>query len=253
MADVYIAFGSGGGSGTDTDPYLANTATRFDEIMRGIAADTHIHIGAGSFPTLGLRHFPGLPGIGTQHDNGTHGWHVRSKWTITGAGEGLTIIKLDAWPSFVAGGTPSSKWAAMGSLANVSNVIIENLTVDGNWPNLNSPPVGVALHCVACLNDGPITHRNLTITGFYGNVSTGTECFALCCHSVTPADPQELQASWLAVFDHCTVHHGHGDYLVGIASFNGGPSIINGCNIYSETTTSKFRSSILEVTSTISR
>ena len=230
MEHVYIAFGSSGGTGIETDPYLANTATRFDEIMRDIPEDTHIHIGEGPFPTLGLRHT-----ASAQSDDisAIYGWHVRSKWIITGAGEGVTTIKLDAWPSFVAGGTNSSKWAVIGSLANVKNVVIENLTVDGNWLNLNSPPVGVALNCVACFTNGPITHRNLTITGFYGNVSTSTECFALCCHSATPVDPQELQASWLAVFDHCTVHHGHGDYLVGIASFNGGPSIINGCNIYS--------------------
>ena len=238
LTHKYIAIGNPavqGDGNTPATPYLVSNAAEFDSIMRvtlGLGVEEfHIHIDSGTYFTKGML-----------YPNGTLGWNIRSGWTISGAGESATIIKLDAWPSFVTGGTPSSKWSVIGSQAAVSNVTIENLTVDGNWlnlPNDGNLPLGhpttaeVALHCVACITNGPITHRNLTITGFYGHVATGTECFALCCHSDTPMDPDELHPSWLAVFDHCTVHHGHGDYCVGIASFNGGPSIIDSCNIYS--------------------
>ncbi len=223
---------------SESTAYQAGNAAEFDHIMRDLlnADGYHIHIAAGEYSTCGQRYSVTPPG-GTVT---AYGWDVRSDWTVSGAGENATVMRLYSWPSHVTPGTASSKWNVVGCPSDhpVSNVVIEYLTVDGNWTNLNNPPAGsppgVALQCVAPFTIGPITCRHLNVIGFYGNRVTGTECFALSCHAIKQSgDPVEHHSAWLAVFDHCTVHHGYGDLSVGIASFNYGPSIIDGCHIYS--------------------
>ena len=101
--------------GSESAAYQAANAAEFDHIMRDVLNDEnfHIHILAGQYSTYGLHDSittEDVPPVTTQY-----GWDVRSNWTITGAGEGLTVI---------------------GCVAPVSHVVIENLTVDGNWSNL---------------------------------------------------------------------------------------------------------------------
>ena len=239
LTHKYIAIGNPnpqGNGNTAATPYLVSTADEFDAIMHEIGVSTHIHLAAGTYFTYGQRYPVGY----------NRGWDVKSGWTISGAGEGATTIKLDSWPGNTIVYQPTGKWSVIGNsyapTTLVSDVVIENLTVDGNWTGLANDlrlPTGwpdaahTALHCVACYINGPITHRNLTITGFYGYAGSNSECFALSCHAVVPMDPNKNIFTQLAVFDHCRIHHGHGDYCVGIASFHPGPSIINGCRIYS--------------------
>ena len=109
---------------------------------------------------------------------------MRSRWTITGAGEAATVIRLERWPDFVAsadGPDQCRRWAVVGCPpdAPVAGVVIEHLTVDANWSRLPNRPAPtrtlpattepfLALHGILCVHDGPITHRNVKVTGFYG-------------------------------------------------------------------------------------
>lgn len=115
---------------SENHPYRADNADDFDKIMRVklIAEYRHIHLAAGTYLTRGL---------GYQDGGSDYRWSVRSNWTISGAGEGLTTIKLVEWPPATIVG-PGRKWAVIGS-APESNVVIENMTVDGNWTGLNNP------------------------------------------------------------------------------------------------------------------
>ena len=260
QSHIYIEVGSGGGDGSQGNPYRANTAIGFDQIMRGIAANSHIHIGAGEFLTLGQRHRNKTQNAagGIDPVNGDLGWDVRSNWTISGAGEGVTVIKLERWPDIQIS-DDFRKFIVVGchyTPSLISNVIIGYLTVDGQWdtlpdrpdPDIDPNPLNdplVALHCVFCYINGSITCRNVTVTGFYGkfdarhprptpDIDLSQECFALACSGhPSRLDPLDFNSTALAVFGHCTVHHGSGDYCGAIASFNNGPSIINGCHVYS--------------------
>ena len=127
MAQIHkwIAIGTPTGLETgdsDADPYLVHNADEFDHIMRDILfapGGYFIQLGEGVFFTRGLRRFAGTG----ENVSGNLGWYVRSHWTISGSGEGLTIIKLSEWPSFVVNATPgtSPKWSVIGSLSLVSN------------------------------------------------------------------------------------------------------------------------------------
>ena len=263
--DVWFHVGTNG-SGTQADPFDGGTFEHFDQHMRELADEPmpqphHIHLAAGTYKTLGIRHFadssPHEAGI---NKFGNLGWNVRSNWTISGAGESNTIIQLERWPTFEFPPHPQTipptpppypakrlnndKWIVVGSWYDdlASNVIIENLTGDGNWENLkvnldppnDVPPPSVALHAIAVITNGPVTYRNVTIIGFYGYAATGYECFALCaCAGIGSMDQAQNSPTALSVFDHCTVHGGFGDYSVGIAAFGGGPAIIDHCHIYS--------------------
>ena len=243
---IDIASGNGAGAGTKASPFLADTAARFDEIMRGIPEDAHIRIGPGTFPTLGLRHTIGA---------GDFGWEVRSGWTISGAGEGATVIRLERWPDFVRsadGPDQCRTWAVIGCApdAPVSQVVIEHLTVDANWPGLPNRPAPtrtlpttsepfVALHGIACVHDGPIVHRDVRVTGFYGKyddrplehgdppqarsplADLSQPGSAVCIREACP--PSHLRKSNstpTVTIDRCTVLTGHGDCGRSIAALH---------------------------------
>ena len=109
---------------------------------------------------------------------------MRSGWTITGAGEDATILRLARWPDFIAsadGPDQDRAWAVVGCSprAPVAGVVIEKLTVDANWSGLPNRPAPtatlpataepyVALHGIACSYCGPIAHREVKVIGYYG-------------------------------------------------------------------------------------
>ncbi len=171
---IYIAVGDGGGAGTRAHPHLAATAARFDEILRGVPEEAHIHLGPGVFFTRGLRHSDGARELG---------WNVRSGWTITGAGEDATVIRLECWPDFPA--ERCRRWAVVGCAVEepVAGVVIEHLTVDANWRGLPNRPEAAesraALHGVACFHHGPLVHRDLRVGGFYGRHAAAVFAFGV--------------------------------------------------------------------------
>ena len=223
------------GSGTADDPFDGSTAARFDAVLRFLAdrgGACRLHLGPGVFPTLGLRHR-----AGGENAAGDRGWHLPSHWTISGAGAGATTIRLERWPAFrkSAGSAEAAAWAVVGSApgAAVSGVLVENLTLDGNWPNLRPPAPTptlpataapfVALHCLACLHAGPVVLRRVTATGFYGQWDAR--------HTDPPppalepaADLSQEGAAFhlraaapeaIARIEHCIAHGGHGDFAAG--------------------------------------
>jgi len=80
--EVYVAIGSGGGSGTISDPYLVNTASLFDPLMNSFQPYTTVHLGPGLFPTQG--HADGVGG----------GWQPKRGQRIVGSGIDVTTVKL---------------------------------------------------------------------------------------------------------------------------------------------------------------
>lgn len=160
----WFAIRTGDGDGSEGNPFSGSTSLLFDEHMREIAdipatdppTDFHIHLGAGTFATVGLRHFATtagghVPGINKAGDKG---WFVRSNWTITGAGEAATTIKLEQWSTFDGSAVSSVDWAVAGCGADqlASNVLIEHLAVDGNWDS--SRPANAALYGMALVSGG---------------------------------------------------------------------------------------------------
>ena len=195
-------------------------------------------------------------------------------WFIHSASNNLVPLGDDPYnPPPGSSDSPSDserggKWVVLGNSGytppgyppnQVHNVLIENLTVDGNWegiPIFNASQVGsrpanqfVALLCIACIKDGRrattgdggITYRNVTVTGFYGKQDSvhgdtygdqSKECFAMTIGAnPLPMDPQEIDTRRLSGMYQCTAHGGSGDYSVGIAL--AGPGIIDRCHIYS--------------------
>ena len=144
-------------------PHLAATAARFDEILRDVPEEAHIHLGPGVFFIRGLRHSDGARELG---------WDVRSGWSITGAGEAETVIRLERWPDFPAG--ECRRWAAVGCPVEepVAGVVLEHLTVDANWSGLPNQPATAephaALYGIACFHHGPLSHRDLRVGGTFG-------------------------------------------------------------------------------------
>ena len=243
LKDVHIASGPGGGSGTPADPWLADTALRFDEILRGLAEGSHIHLGPGVFPTLGLRHSVGPEDFG---------WDVRSHWTISGAGEDATIIRLQRWPAFIAsadGAEQCRAWAAVGCPphAPAAQMLIEHLTVDANWSGLPNRPAPtatlpattepfVALHGIACSYSGSIVHRNVKVTGFYTKSDerpleygdppqprspladlTQTGAAVSVCEASPPPHPPAAHSAPVISVENCTFI-GSGDWAGNIAT-----------------------------------
>ena len=76
------------GSGTQADPYDGSTSERFDNVMRFLADNEGaylIHLGPGTFPTLGLCHT--TTGQSDDPNTAIYGWHVGTGWRISGSGE----------------------------------------------------------------------------------------------------------------------------------------------------------------------
>jgi len=133
--EVWIQMRSDGlpGSGTQADPYDGSTVARFDAVMLAYQNRPNMifHLGPGTFRTAAVRNNSpfGPPGAGTAN----HPWAVLPGWDIEGAGMDATTIQL-------AGPAPSAV-ADIKVLTNswnviTSNVIIRNLTIDCNWPEL---------------------------------------------------------------------------------------------------------------------
>ena len=96
----YMAIGNPAAQGdgnTPTTPYLVSNAAEFDSIMRVTLGAGDSHLAAGTYFTRGTHYQETIDG--TPPTVMDYGWNIRSNGTITGAGEGNTIVRLDRWPS----------------------------------------------------------------------------------------------------------------------------------------------------------
>jgi hypothetical protein len=117
--EVWIAVRTDGvaGSGTQLDPFDGSTMSKFDALMSSIAPNTGINLGPGTFRT-----------------SVTKPWSIRSGWVIAGAGLYDTTVQL--------GGNVSGMHYGIGCLTSdpnlaTDNVVIRDLTCDGNWAELS--------------------------------------------------------------------------------------------------------------------
>lgn len=170
--DVYIAVRTDGqpGTGTAEDPLDGSTAVKFDAIMDGLAANTRVILQRNAtFLTNGLK----------WQDN-SKGWRVKNGEYIQGNG---ATIKLATYPnSWVAdaGNALHQKHIVVGTRyyeSPISNVTIENLTIDANWQNLASPWTNKAINGYYLYCDSNVEMRNVNVTNQYGDIASATESF----------------------------------------------------------------------------
>ena len=152
----------------------------------------------------------GLRRSGTaQISDGSMGWHLGSRWRLSGSGQEATTLQVAEWPPFLASAAPGAdpSWTVVGSVAPISDVLIEHLTVDGCWSTLPgrpppppfSPEPYVALHGIVCHASGLVTYRDVTVMGYYGKFDDRTAprepdadltqaCYPLCApHPLLPS------------------------------------------------------------------
>src|SRR5206468_2235818 len=116
-----------------TNPALSRTIQklavfRFDDIMRGLGLNTRVHIGPGTFETRGSPNY---------YDPAR--WQVQSGQRITGAGMGLTILRLQGAPP-----SPQGAYTSQGAIAAVDHLSgfeLADLTIDCNLPGQPSADV----------------------------------------------------------------------------------------------------------------
>ena len=112
---------SGGGSGTASNPYDGSTQAKFDALMASFqwTSNLTIHLGAGTF-----RSNIALP----------NRWWVRTGWIIQGAGMYSTTCQM-------MGSLHNVRWDVgffkSNSTVSTDGVIIRDLTIDCNWPELS--------------------------------------------------------------------------------------------------------------------
>jgi hypothetical protein len=123
--EIWIAVRADGlpGTGTQADPYDGSTVDKFDALMYGFryASNLGVHLGPGVFRSAA-----------------THLWYVRPGWVVEGTGMYTTTVQLAGDASTLSGAV------CFRSDPNMStdNVMITNLTIDSNWPELSqtAPP-----------------------------------------------------------------------------------------------------------------
>ncbi len=109
-----------GGSGTREDPWRVDSAETFDERMRGIPANSIIHLGKGTFETYGS----GAPD--------QKGFLVKSGWQVIGAGQKQTTIRLLGCTPDTQAGSGIGRMFFSGWGAGVENVVFRDFTADCN-------------------------------------------------------------------------------------------------------------------------
>lgn len=124
--EIWISFRTDGidGAGTQLDPRDVSTALKFDALMRGLAINTVVHIGRGTFLTTGSFSF-----------NETLGYYLPAGTKLIGAGKFDTIIQQSAYPVSAGG---NGHYIFETNSSTDSGVEISDLTLDCNWNTIKS-------------------------------------------------------------------------------------------------------------------
>lgn len=168
---VYVAIRTDGrtGSGTATDPYDGSTAQRFSALWSNAVNGTWFILGPGTFKKYA--------------DNGSQGFRPRVR--VTGAGEWLTTIQLDAdsWttnsPYFVAG--QANILLSVESDGEAAEPVyvgaqLENVCLDANWQNLPDSRTNYA-HSALQVFGHNFYARNVRVVNTADHQGNGIECF----------------------------------------------------------------------------
>lgn len=160
--EIWIAARTDGyaGSGLQHDPYDGSSATKFDNIMSNTPPNTTIHLGQGTFYTVGLNADPTVP----------H-WQIKDGWQIKGSGMYNTKIRVTTVPSLGTVG-----YSVIGNIYTngCTNVYIGELTLDANaTDNVNGPAGALALY------GGNIMVDKVRCIGFAASTLSSSECFVM--------------------------------------------------------------------------
>ena len=133
---IWIALRTDGkrGRGTQKDPYNGSQQM-FDLVLRAHTLrgtkNLTVNIQPGTYMTVGNGDY--VPGL----TEGSEGWRCHGGWTIKGAGQGVTTLKLiKTYPS-----TDGKTYSAVGictTSSHTKNVTIQDLTVDCNHNAIGS-------------------------------------------------------------------------------------------------------------------
>lgn len=131
--------GMTGCEGTYKDPFDGSTQTKFDAILAAVSAETHIHLGPGTFLVTG-------------QTSGNS--NVKSSQWIQGSGPNVTTVKMTG--GLLTGGSFVSALAG-----NADYVTISDVTIDANWNGMaNTADNGATVRSVG---DG-VTNGTPTVT-----------------------------------------------------------------------------------------
>ena len=178
--EVYVAIGSGGGSGTISDPYLVNTAALFDPLMNSFPPYTTVHLGPGLFPTQG--HADGVSG----------GWQPKRGQRIVGSGIDVTTVKLAP-----ASPTADKAYFAIGAddLALIDGFEASDFTVDCNLGAL----AGVAAGAIKVYGTHILIQRVRAIN--FGTRSATQKGMVIATAGADPALPEPFDC----VVEECVI------------------------------------------------
>jgi len=111
-----------GGTGTSSNPYDGSTQVKFDALMVSFqnTPNLTIHLGAGTFRS---------------NITASGRWTVRSGWVIQGAGMYATTCQM---MGVLTGKHWGMQFFTSPNGFSTDNVVIRDLTVDCNWPELSS-------------------------------------------------------------------------------------------------------------------
>lgn len=200
---IYIAVRTDGlaGTGSQTDPYDGSTEVKFDALMKSFPENTQIHLGAGTYSTLGWNAFG-----------------VRAGWNLQGAGMGVTTLKL-----MCSATEPSYRKYYHLCGFGCDGAQISNLTCDGNyqgqaWP-ANDSVGGI------CPFGNNVVIDSVEFINCYGDTAAGLEQFCICMGGL---GTQSLATG--CVVRNCVTHHfaAGANYTNGVMiSYSSNGSIIN--------------------------
>lgn len=201
--DVYIAFRTDGiaGNGTINSPYDGSTQAKFDACMGAVGTNTVIHIGPGTFQTIGGNNYS-----------------VKAGQKIYGAGMGNTIIQL-VQPATPWSNNTHIHFATYGLYDEIE---IHDLTCDGNFAGMTFTG-GFASHAHDVFGGMIISGNNTRIENVetincYGDTTNGYEQFSILIGGINHTTP----ASNCKILN-CVTHQ----YAAG-ANYTNGPDIAYG-------------------------
>jgi hypothetical protein len=208
--EVYISLRTDGkdGTGTGEDPlgvYGTNDAAKaakFDTLMQAHRND-HVHLQKDTvFLTDGER-----------YGDNSKGWSVGAGMWISGHG---ATIRQRSTPSYwTSGGAKHGVVTNRYYEAPADGALIEDLTIDANWQNLDHTATGTnkAIHCLYLYGSG-ITYRNVHVTNMYGDVASSQECFPCFIARIHPGYGFDAPSANNRMID-CVADNPRGDYCNG--------------------------------------
>lgn len=199
----------GSGSGTQTDPYDASTAAKFDALMTSFQNTQNliIHLGSGTFRS---------------DSTADNRWLVQPGWKIEGTGMNSTTCQM-------AGNLAGKHWDMQffksAFNASTDGVVIQDLTVDCNWAELGqTADVGADGEKFGSIFAIQLSGNNIVIQrvrhiNSYGSRANANEAFG-----ITIGTPNSSDASGNTIRD-CRAELPQGNYgapygLFGWASEN---------------------------------